>query len=300
MRILITGATGFLGYHIVKRCVDKDHDVVCLRRKTSVSPFDESMEKRILWVDVDTQQGQDTVNDFAPEVLIHAAWGGVAADGRNNPEIQRTNIDMTDRIMEMYPYTQIVMLGSQDEYGQIDSVIDEEYPLSPVSEYAKAKIVCSRHLKTYCESKHIEWQWLRLFSLYGEKQQSGWLIPSTVKKCIDGALSMETTLGEQVYSYLYASDFACAVESVVGQKGKSGIYNLSSAVPVSIKALQEEIKQLTVSDIQYVRTMPYRPNQSMTIMGDSSRFIKAFGEFEYTTLKQGLAKVIEDIKSEVV
>lgn len=299
MRVLITGATGFLGYHIVNRCVERGYEVMCLRRKTSVSLFDENVENRIAWIDIDTPQDWSKVNRFSPEILIHAAWGGVSADGRNDSEIQKANVDMTDRIMKMCPYKQIIMLGSQDEYGQINSVVDESYPLSPISEYAKAKNRCCEQLKTYCESNNIEWQWIRIFSIYGEKQQQKWLIPSTIRKCIEGG-AMEATLGEQVYSYLYASDFAYAIESVIGQKGKSGVYNISSSVPVSIKELQEEIKQLTGSDIQYVRNLPYRPNQSMVIVGNSTRFIEAFGAFEHTTLRQGLQKVIEHIKSEGV
>ena len=300
MKILISGATGFLGYHIANQCVAKGHELMCIRRRSSVSLFDEAMEKRIVWVEADTPQGWDKIKRFSPETLIHAAWGGVSADGRNNPEIQQANIEMTDLMMKMFPYKQIIMLGSQDEYGQIDSVVNEDYSLSPVSEYAKAKITCSKHLKMYCESNNIEWQWIRIFSVYGEKQKPQWLIPSTIRKCIDGDLKMETTPGEQVYSYLYSSDFAYAIESVIGQRGKCGIYNISSSVPVSIKELQEEIKQLTGSELQYVRTMPYRPNQSMVIMGDSTRFIKVFGAFEHTTLRQGLKNVIETIKSESV
>lgn len=296
MKVLVSGATGFLGYHIAAKCVEKGHAVMCTRREVSVSLFGDAMEKRIAWVDVDTPQGRNAVSAFAPDVFIHAAWGGVSADGRNNPEIQKANIDMTDRMIRLFPYKQIIMFGSQDEYGKIDSVIDEDYPLTPVSEYAKAKISCLEHLKEYCESHLMEWQWIRIFSTYGEKQRPQWLIPSTIRKCLDGERTMETTRGEQVYSWLYSADFAQAIVSVVGQKGKSGIYNISSSVPVSIKALQEEIKQLTGSDIQYLRVLPYRPNQSMTIMGDSSRFIKAFGEFEHTTLRQGLKNIIEDMK----
>ncbi|MDE5608859.1 MAG: NAD(P)-dependent oxidoreductase [Bacteroidales bacterium] len=300
MKVLVSGATGFLGYHIVKRCVAKNHEVMCFRRRASVSLFDEAIEKRIVWVETDTSQGLEDVRRFSPDVFIHAAWNGVSAEGRNNLEIQQANIEMTDLMMRLYPYKQIIMLGSQDEYGQINSVVNEDQSLFPVSEYAKAKISCSQHLQTYCESNNIEWQWIRIFSVYGEKQRPQWLIPSTIRKCIDGDLEMETTLGEQVYSYLYAWDFACAIESVIGQKGKSGIYNISSSVPVSIKELQESIKQLTGSKLQYVRTMPYRPNQSMVIMGDASRFVKTFGAFEHTTLRQGLEKVIETIRNESV
>ena len=143
MNILLTGGTGFLGYHIAQCCVRKGHRVYGLRRPTSRSLFNAAMERNVHWITMQQNTGwEERVRIAAPDVLIHAAWGGVAADGRNNAALQQENIAMTEAMMRLAPFRQIIMMGSQDEYGMISSKVDEDQPLRPLSEYAKAKIAC--------------------------------------------------------------------------------------------------------------------------------------------------------------
>ncbi len=292
MKVFITGATGFLGFHIARACMANGHDIICLHRPASVNPFSENENRHITWIT--EEEARKRLGSLHPEVLVHAAWGGVSAAGRNDKEIQQANIEMTQRIMELYPYRQIIMLGSQDEYGRIDKKVDERQPVCPLSEYAKAKVACSRMLEAYSAGTKAEWQWIRIFSIYGEHQQSCWLIPSVIDKCLNGESFMDTTPGEQIYSYLYCADFAEAIASCIGQKGKSGIYNLSSSHPIALKDLFSLIKELTGSSIGFRATMPYRENQSMVILGDSDKFAKAFGTFEHTSLETGLTNVIRE------
>ena len=294
MKVFITGATGFLGQHITKACLEKGHEVTCLRRPTSTYPFDENTGTAIRWITL-SEGWQQELRDWKPDVLVHAAWGGVSAEGRNNPEIQQANVRQTAEIMTAAPYRQIVMLGSQDEYGQIDNAVNENHPLHPHSEYAKAKIACQQALQEHAEANGMEWQWIRIFSIYGEGQRKEWLIPSLITKCLSGTPTMQTTPGEQVYSYLHCSDFAQAIASIIGTKGKSGIYNLSSTHPIALKDLFQLIKTLTHSCIVFQPSLPYRENQSMMILGDSTRFIQAFGPYEKTTLEEGLNHTIQHI-----
>jgi nucleoside-diphosphate-sugar epimerase len=296
MKILITGATGFLGYHLTRICVQKGHIVACLRRNNSHSLFDAATEHKIRWITVGETYWKQDLGLFEPEVLIHAAWGGVSADGRNDSAIQHANVDMTREILRLAPYNQVIMLGSQDEYGRIDTRVDESHPLQPLSEYAKAKIQCCKMLEDFGRRSGAEWQWIRIFSIYGEQQKSCWLIPSVIDKCLRGETSMQTTPGEQLYSYLYSTDFAEAVESVVGTTDKSGIYNLSSAHPTPLKDLFLLIRRLSGADIDFQPSLPYRDNQSMMILGNSDKFIRAFGPFEHTSLREGLTNVITEMK----
>lgn len=296
MRIFITGATGFLGFHIANVCVESGHKVLCLRRSSSISLFEDIIEKEVEWVNSDIEGWESSVVDFHPEVLIHCAWGGVSAEGRNNSQVQHQNVLMSEKLFKLSDYQQIIVLGSQEEYGRINSVIDENYPIDPITEYAKAKIETCRLLIEYASKKEIEWQWIRVFTVYGEKQKDSWLIPSMIKKCLDPSIKeMETTKGEQTYSYLYSFDFAKAISSVVGAKGKSGIYNISSSIPTMLKDLFETIKQKTHSKIDFKPVLPYREYQSMLIMGNSNKFVHAFGEYEQTSLNTGLDNIIRTI-----
>ena len=297
MKVFLTGATGFLGYNIATECVNKGCQLLCLRRNNSVSRFPSSIERKLQWITEGEESWQEVITSFKPDVLIHAAWKGVDDTGRNSEDIQQANVEMTQNIMTLAPFKQIIMLGSQDEYGKIDHKTSENAPLHPLSEYAKAKIHCCKLLQQYCND-HIEWQWIRIFSVFGSKQRPMWLIPSVIHKCLNNDPFMETTPGEQVYSYLYSSDFAKAITSIIGRKGKSGIYNLSSEKAVRLCDLFELIKRLTGSSIEFRKTIPYRDNQSMVILGDTSKFIQAFGNFEKTSLEDGLRMTIEEIRND--
>ena len=108
MKVFITGATGYLGYHIACQCLVEGHQVLCLRRSTSKSLFDEEQEQRIQWVTINEENWKESVKAFAPDVLIHAAWGGVRGAGRENFDIQKNNILMSNVLFILYPYQQAV------------------------------------------------------------------------------------------------------------------------------------------------------------------------------------------------
>lgn len=294
MRIFITGATGFLGFHVANICVKNNNEVLCLRRTSSKSKFSPEIGKNIKWVNRDTADWKAVIKDFAPDVLIHAAWEGVSSEDRNNEEVQKRNIKFTRELITLTSYKQIIIFGSQDEYGMIDHIVTESDTVRPVSEYAKAKIECCNFLKEYAESHCIVWQWIRIFSIYGEYQNSNWLMPSIIQRCLSGEKDIETTKGEQTYSYLYSTDFAKAIYLILGkERACNGIYNLSSEHPIRLKDLFGLVKELTHSKINFIPCLPYRRNQSMTILGNCQKFIDTFGKFEETTLQTGINNLIE-------
>ena len=172
MRIFVTGATGFLGYHFVNVAVALGHEVLCLRRSTSKSLFEPIIEEKVTWVNNDSTF-KDIVCQFKPEVLFHAAWGGVRGAGRDDVNTQKANIEMSDYFYSLYPYKQIISIGSQAEYGYYQGPVLETHSLKPEMEYAKAKVISCNHLKEYCEKHNIEWQWIRIFTVFGEKQTGG-------------------------------------------------------------------------------------------------------------------------------
>ena len=296
MKIFISGATGYLGYHIAKACIEKGHQVLCLRRNTSSSLFTKEEEQQILWVTKDGEGWKGQIKKFAPDVLIHAAWGGVRGIGRENVEIQKQNIIMSNELYIMYPYKQIIALGSQAEYGYYEGPVNEEHDLCPTMMYAKAKITSMHELQTYCESKDIEWQWIRVFTVFGEKQTGG-LISLAISNCKKGIEQFDTTEGNQVYSYLYAKDFAEAICHVLGSRGKSGIYNISQPQEEhSNKDILETIKQMMGSKILYnYGAVPYPQNQVMLMSGTVDKFEKAFGTIPHTNFSVAIQNTIESL-----
>lgn len=296
MKIFITGATGYLGYHIACQCLSDGHQVLCLRRSTSKSLFDEKQEQRVQWVTINEEDWVETVSAFAPDVLIHAAWGGVRGAGREDADIQKHNILMSNQLYSLYPYKQIIALGSQAEYGYYIGPVSEDHELRPTMMYAKAKVASMRELQTYCDAKGIEWQWIRVFTVFGEKQTGG-MIPLAIKNCRNGVEQFDTTEGNQVYSYLYTKDFAEAICQVIGSKGKSGVYNISQPLDEhSNRDILETIKQMMDSNIQYnYGAVPYAKDQVMLMTGTVDKFKNAFGSIPHTDFKEALKNTIESL-----
>lgn len=296
MKIFVSGATGYLGYHFVKVAINQGNEVLCLRRPTSISLFESEIENKVKWV-VNDEELKSAVIDFQPDVLFHAAWGGVRGAERNNIDIQKDNLVMSHNLFTLYPYKQIIAIGSQAEYGYYNDIISEDYPLNPTMEYAKAKVECCKDLKNYSDQNNIEWQWIRIFTVFGEKQTGG-LIKLAIEKCLNGEKSFDTTPGEQMYSYLYAEDFGKAICNMLGSKGKSGIYNLSQPQCLkSNKEILESVKKLTKSDIQLnFGAMPYPEGQVMLMDGSVNKFEKAFGAVPYTDFNTALEYTINSFK----
>lgn len=302
MRIFVTGATGYLGFHFVNVAVEQGHEVLCMRRPTSISLFDPIIEGQIRWVNNDDETMlREIVNVFRPDVLFHAAWGGVRGQGRNDDAIQQDNIEMSKRVISLYPYKQIIALGSQAEYGYYENAVKETHPLNPLTPYGKAKGIVCDFLKSYCEQYNMEWQWIRIFTVFGEKQTGG-LIKLFSERCLSGDADFDTTEGEQRYSYLYSYDFAQALCMVLGFKGKSGIYNLSQPKDiVSNRKLLEKIKNYLGSSITiHFGAKSYEPNQVMIMDGEVKNFENAFGQVPHTDFDEALGRTIDSVKATFV
>lgn len=297
MKIFVTGATGFLGFHFVNEAVSMGHQVLCLRRSSSQSMFSPAIEDKVEWINREDHNLGKRVNAFQPDVLFHAAWGGVRGSGRKNRNIQNENLAISRQMFELYPYKQIIAIGSQAEYGFYHGPVDEEHTLHPSMEYAFAKINCCNYLQKHCESRNIEWQWIRIFTVFGE-QQTGGLIKLAIDKCKGGDEEFDTTEGSQRYSYLYAVDFAQALCQVLGAKGKSGIYNLSQPIEVhSNRYILECIKEKMHSDIRLnFGVIPYVDGQIMLMDGTVDKFVTAFGPIPHTDFELALNQTIESFK----
>lgn len=294
MRIFVTGATGYLGYHFVKAALNHGHEILCLRREKSKTLFEPSIEKKVRWV-INNDSMSEIVKSFQPDVLFHAAWGGVRGNDRDNVAIQNENVLMSRNLFVLYPYKQIISIGSQSEYGYYRDVISEDHPLNPTMEYAKAKVKCCNEMIEICQKNNIQWQWIRIFTVFGEKQTGG-LVKIAIEKCLNGDKNFDTTLGEQRYSYLYAKDFAEAICLMVGSKGKSGIYNLSQ--PKCLKSnreVLESVKNISKSEIRLsFGAIPYQKGQVMLMDGNVEKFERAFGPVPYTEFLIALKNMFSD------
>jgi UDP-glucose 4-epimerase len=285
-KVLITGITGFLGFHIAEVLISRGISVVGLKRKNSDIWRCEEFKDKIEWVDIlDNGSFINQLVNHSFDTIIHAAWMGVEANDRNNWTEQIKNVTFFVELLEaakILEVKKIIFLGSQAEYGTINSKISEDFETNAQNAYAATKLACLEILKSFSSINNINWIWLRLFSVFGEKENTNWLIPSLIKSMLSKS-ETDLTLGEQKYAYLYVKDFAEIMTKIVIKDVESGIYNISSNEVRTIRSLMEDIKNIVNPEfVLNFGVLQYRSGQSMHMEGDMQKLMAQIGKIEFS------------------
>lgn len=294
-KVLITGITGFLGSQVAEKLVNENIYVIGLKRPLSNLWRCSDFLHKIDWVDINDGY-QDIIIKKKPDVIIHSAWIGVEAKDRDDWEMQAKNIQFLMELLGLareVKLKQFLFFGSQAEYGNINGTVKEDKLPTSTNAYGSIKLACYEIFKTFSETHNIEWIWLRLFSLFGEKEDKNWLIPSMIQK-MKSETEMNFTKGEQKYAYLYVKDFSQIIFKIISQRVPSGIYNISSDEVRSLKSIIEEVRDIVNPQfILNFGALPYRENQSMHIEGDMSKLLGAIGEINFTKFSVALRQTLE-------
>lgn len=295
-KVLITGITGFLGSHIAESLISNNVKVVGLKRKDSDLWRCEEFLHQVDWVDI-LEDGSfiSQLRNQSFDSIIHAAWIGVESSDRNNWTEQIKNVTFFVELLEFAKISKIkkiIFLGSQAEYGIINGKISEDLKTNALDAYAASKLACLEILKSFSFINNINWIWLRLFSVFGEKENSNWLIPSLINSMLNKK-EMDFTLGEQRYAYLYVRDFAEIIKKIVLTDLKSGVYNVSSNETRSIRSLIEDIRNIVNSEfILNFGALNYRSGQSMHMEGDMQKLVSEIGNTEFSNYNIALRNTL--------
>jgi len=298
-RVLITGATGFLGSHIAEELVYQGFDVIALKRSTSNLWRCDKFKEHIKWINCDNLiDAEPEIVKSTPEILIHAAWSGVKASERDNWIDQEKNLSFFVSLLETAKKIgihKIIALGSQAEYGVFEGDINENYHCNPDTAYGVSKLCASILLKAFAMQNKIEWLWIRLFSIFGPREGRDWLIPTTINSLL---IKEEIVLTpcEQQYDYLFIKDFVAGIISVVkNSDSNSGIYNLSSGKSVKIRDILSFLEDKIASQQQLLQigALPYRTKQIMHMQGNSDHFFRVFDFHPTYSLYEGLEETID-------
>lgn len=295
-KIFITGATGFLGSSIAEELVNNGITVIALKRKSSDCWRCEPFNDKIKWVDIDFEGAwKQEIVRLKPTHIIHGAWIGVGAEERDDLQIQFQNIAFLVDLLEVAQSAKIeqfIGLGSQAEYGLLDKIVSENETVNPTTLYGATKAASQQIVKTFCELNLINWLWLRLFSFIGERENDNWLIPSLVNAITNGE-SLNMSLGNQKYSYMYVGDFSKIILQIIQKSITSGIYNVSASSSVSLIELVSIIESYfgTEAKINW-GALPYRKNQSMLIQGNMEKLSYELGEIKLLNINEIIAKVV--------
>lgn len=299
MKLVLTGAAGFLGASVLKELLSKNFEVLLILRKNTDCWRINSLIShcQIIYSDLNSlEEFQQELIKFKPDALIHTAWTGVFNNKRNDFEQINDNVSCAINLFKIFEKAQvktIVAVGSQAEYGPVNHQIDEYQLTSPTTLYGAAKLACYHMLNVLCQQRNIRFVWHRLFSSYGPRDHQSWFIPYLIKQLANGQ-EPNLTPGQQLWDYIYIDDAAKAIVLSLIHSNASGIYNLGSGTIISIKALSEKIRNIINPNLNLgFGKLLYRPDQVMHLQADITKIQNDLGWRPITSLECGLKKTIK-------
>lgn len=244
-RLVITGATGFLGRQVLKHLVTKGLDVTLILRKSSQLPVElaEFLNPKIVYSpDVFNESKEwwcENLKDV--DTLLHLAWFAKPGDYLYS-DVNSQCIIGTLRMIEgarMASVRRVVGIGTCLEYEMGGDRLSVETPLKPTTPYAAAKVAIYHFASQFLKVNSIEFLWCRLFYLYGEGEDRRRLVPYIRGKLRSGEVA-HLGDGSLIRDYLDVSEAARRIVlETLGEK--NGSINICSGTAITIRELAQSI-----------------------------------------------------------
>jgi nucleoside-diphosphate-sugar epimerase len=297
MRCLVTGASGFIGRHLVPKLLSRGHELTVLLRDPSKLAQDERAGAiRVVPGDFTSLGGlQDELALNPVDVTIHLAWEGVMGEDRNRTQQITGNVRGTLALWETASQAGCqawIGLGSQAEYGPTFGSISEECPTKPVTAYGAAKLATGILTRRLCQLNAMRFVWLRLFSGYGPGDDPRHMIPALITALFNGQ-EPAVTACEQLWDYLYIADIVDAIIACV-ERDIEGTFNLGGGSAVPLRWVVESVRDCIDRELPIgFGAVPYRPDQVMHLESDITRLASAVGWRPQIDLQEGLRQTVD-------
>jgi UDP-glucuronate 4-epimerase len=252
-RVLVTGASGFIGRHVVRQLAAAGHQVTALDFRTPGSPH----PMGVLEIECDIRDGKLPEEDFAAVVHL-AALGGVRPSIERPMDYLATNLTATVRLLEwsrLRGVKRFIFASSSSVYGPTSGQPSkEDDPHSPCSPYALTKQQGEQWGQLYVEKHGLDFIALRLFAVWGEGQRPDLALESFRRKILAGETVTIHGDGSQRRDLTHVSDVARAVEAAIGL-ARTGfeVFNIGTGMNHSVNDMLRAAEAWSgkKADVQY-------------------------------------------------
>ncbi len=292
-RVLLTGASGFIGRHALDALTSAGHEVHAVAREPGRDMPGVTWHVADL---TDPPAAEALVGALAAERLLHLAWYVEHGLYWHAPE-NVVWVEATLRLLRAFAATggrRAVLAGTCAEYdwSQQRELYDERHtPLAPATMYGVAKHATHLVAERFAANTDFELAWGRIFMPYGPGEGGGRLVPSVVRALLAGE-EAPVSDGEQARDFMYAEDVACAFVAILDSDARGAI-NVASGRCCTIREMVTQLAE-TVGRPELVRwgAVPTRPGEPPRLVADVRRLREEVGFAPRVELAEGVARTV--------
>ena len=243
-KILLTGATGFVGKQVLKALQKTNSDITLIVR----SNWKEQIENQncINSIVVTKDIFSESINWWenvckSIDTIVHLAWyvePGKYLQSDKNTKCVLGTLNLANGAA-ISGVSRIVGIGTCFEYDLVGGILSINTPLKPLTPYAIAKVTLFEKLTTLLMKQNIEFAWCRLFYLYGEGEDERRLVPYIRSKLKSGLIA-ELSVGNQIRDFMDVEEAGQMIVDIA-KSNLQGAVNVCSEVPTTIRQLAEKI-----------------------------------------------------------
>lgn len=268
MRVLITGAAGYMGRHVVKTFLEQGHEVY-------VSDFSyKGIDERAIIIDEPIFSGERDIYDRLqrPDVLVHLAWkDGFIHNSSAHMKYLSDHVTFLQHMIDS-GLQYLTVMGSMHEIGYWEGAVDENTPCNPMSMYGIAKNALRQTLLLYCKDKPVNLHWLRAYYIYGDDLRGSSIFAKLCQAAEDGKKEFPFTTGKNKYDFIHIDELAKQIEVASVQNKINGVINVCTGKPQTLADRVEGYIKEHHMDIKLkYGAFPDRPYDSPGEWGDPTK-----------------------------
>ena len=269
MKILVTGADGYIGRHIVNNLLDLGHEVIAVDIHTD-DINDKAEKKKLNLFTADLTNVYTSLG--SPDVCLHMAWrDGFVHNSVNHIGDLSSHYKFLVALMEQ-GLKHLAVMGTMHEVGYWEGKIDENTPCNPISMYGIAKDALRRSMIAYCKSNSILLQWLRGFYILGDDKKNHSIFSKLLQADEQGQELFPFTTGKTKYDFINVDELVEQISKAVTQTDDTGIFICCSGNPMTLaERVENFIKDHKLKIRLNYGVFPDRPYDSPIIFGDDKK-----------------------------